>query len=436
MVCCLAATPAWAQEPPTPRPVPGLWTTTSDAAPAIRESGPPLSAYPAELLGLLAPPAERGPLTLTPSIALSAEYNDNVFLDNQRRQSDVIGRFSPGLTLTVNRPAYQVTAGYTVSGELYATESELTDFAKSHALVATGLYRGRRGLTLTVAESFALSRNTNQVGAEGFSSGQRETWSNTVTPGLTWEATRRTSLNLGGTFGVFRSLDAESDSGEATAGAGSTSAGSDSNTYRVHGGVDYTLTRRLTGTAAYEVTYLDFLGEQGNSTTHNPSLGFRYLLTPTLTASASAGPALTQLPGETTLSWAGSARLLQVLQVGSISLEYTRTVSAAGGLGGTSHVQAIAGSLVLPGWERGLVVAFTPRYSVATSVSSRQTSQVDVKALSIPLLVSYQIARYTSVFAEYTFFQQRSGGEASTQGDVDQNRLRFGIQFGYPFNFD
>jgi hypothetical protein len=200
--------------------------------------------------------------------------------------------------------------------------------------------------------------------------------------------------------------------------------------------LEHTLTRRLTGTIGYGLTYLDFLGAQENSTTHTPTLGARYLLTPTLTGTISAGPAFTQLAGSTSVSPAVTARLLQVFQVGTVSLDYTRTVGTAGGLGGTTDTQIFSAGVVLPTWYRGLVVAFTPSYRMATSVSRTQASQVDVKALTVPLAVSYQLARYTSVFAEYTFFQQRTGSSSSVRNDVDQNRLRFGVQFGYPFNFD
>jgi hypothetical protein len=421
-----AATQAWGQEPPAPPAFPGSPPTATTPSPTLWDSGPPITAYPAELLGLLAPPAERGPLTLRPSIAVSEEFNDNVRLNNQTRQWDVITRFSPALTLTVTRPSYQLTAGYTLSSELYAKESDLSDAFKSQAFVATGVYRGMRGLTLTVADSFALNRSTNLVASQGFATGRQETWNNAFTPGLTWQMTPRTSLGLVGTFTVQRFLEA---------GAAST-PGLDSNTYGLQATLEHRLTPRLAGSVGYGITFLDFLGQQDNSTTHTPTLGVRYLVTPTLTASVSGGPAITQLASETSVGPAGSARLVQVLQIGSVSLEYTRAVRVAGGFGGTTDTQTVSGALTLPTWERGLVVAFTPTYSIATSVSRRQASQVDVKALTVPLTVSYQFARYTSVFAEYTFFQQRTGSASSAQADIDQNRLRFGVQFGYPFNFE
>ncbi|TMI24838.1 hypothetical protein E6H30_06415 [Candidatus Bathyarchaeota archaeon] len=69
-------------------------------------------------------------------------------------------------------------------------------------------------------------------------------------------------------------------------------------------------------------------------------------------------------------------------------------------------------------------------------MSSRQSGQVDVWAATLGLAATYQIARLVSVFGGYTFLFQRTGGSSSTQADVDQNVVRFGLQFGYPINFD
>jgi hypothetical protein len=385
------------------------------------------------LLDLLAPPAERGPITLRPSIAASVEYNDNVLLSNETRQWDVITRVSPALTLVVNRPSYRLNAGYTISGELYARDSSLSDASKEQTFVATGLLLATPRLTLTASESFTLSRSTNAVGAQGFAAGRQESWNNTFRPGLTWQATRGTSLGLEATHAVQRSVGGGGESAGNTDGSGT---GSDSDTYTLQSTLGHTLTPRLTGTLGFGVTYLDFLGQQDNSITYTPTLGAIYRVTPTLTATASGGPAITQIAGDTTLSPAGTASLIQVFAIGSVSLEYTRAVHVAGPLGGTTDTQTISGGLVLPTWRRGLIVTLNPAYSMAKSVSKQQASQVDVKALTVSLAANYQLARYTSAFVAYTFFQQRSGGSSAAQTDVDQDRVRFGLQFGYPFNFE
>ena len=165
-------------------------------------------------------------------------------------------------------------------------------------------------------------------------------------------------------------------------------------------------------------------------------LGFSYVLTPTLTATITGGASLTELGGDTFVSPAGTASLVQVLPFGSASLQYNRGVSVAGGFGGTNNTQTVSGTLTLSTLLRGLFVVLSPAYSTSESVGPRRAAQVDVEAVTLNLGATYQIAQYAALFGGYTFFRQRTGGSSSTQVDVDQNRVRFGLQLGYPFNFD
>ena len=423
------ASHARGQEPPPGRPADQPPAPVTEPAPGFQR--PPVGAYPLELLGLLAPPAQRGPVTLTPSISVSEEYNDNLFLNNQDRRWDLITGFSPTITLFVNRPSYQVNGGYSFTAELYERESRLNNALNRQNFFGTGLYRATPRLTLTASETYAVNRNTNLVASQGFSTGRQESLSNTFGPGLTYQMTPGTSLSLGATYGLLRFKGAVTD-GAGTAGG---VTASDSDTYGVQSTLAHELTPRLTGTIGYGFTYLTVQGQE-NSTTHTPTLGGSYRLTPTLTGSVSGGPAITELGGETFVSPAATASLVQGLAFGSASARYARSVSAAGGFGGTTDSQSISGTLTLPTLQRGLLVVFDTTYNTAESVGSRQTDRVDVKSLTLNLAVTYQIASFASVFGGYTFFQQRTTGSSSVQFDADQNRVRFGLQFGYPVNFD
>ena len=420
------ASHARGQEPPPGRPADQPPAPVTEPSPGLQRPGPPVGAYPLELLGLLAPPAQRGPVTLTPSISVSEEYNDNLFLNNQNRQWDLITGFSPTITLFVNRPSYQVSGGYSFTAELYERESRLNNALNRQSFLASGLYRATPRLTLTASDTYALNRNTNLVASQGFATGRQESWSNTFGPGLTYQMTPRTSLSLGATYGLLRFKGAATD-GAATA--------RDSDTYGLQSSLAHVLTPRLTGTIGYGFTYLN-VQEEDNSTTHTPTLGVSYRLTPTLTGSVNGGPAITELGGETFVSPAATASLVQGLAFGSASARYARSVSAAGGFGGTTDTQSVSGTLTLPTLRRGLLVVFDTTYSTAESVSPRQTDRVDVRALTLNLGVTYQIAAFASVFGGYMFFQQRTTGSSTLQIDADQNRVRFGLQFGYPINFD
>jgi len=368
-------------------------------------------------------------VTLTPSISVSEEYNDNIFSDNRNRQWDFITSLSPALTLYVNRPSYQLTAGYSFSADLYAREDRLSNAPDTQNFVATGLYRLTPVLTLTASDAFAFNRNSNQVAAQGFSSGRQKSWSNTFTPGMTWQMTPRNSLSLSAIYGVLR-----------FEGAGT---GVDSDTLGIQSTLTHAFTPRFSGIVAYGFTYLDPQGQkqgqnqgQDVSKTHTATLGFSYVLTPTLTAIVTGGASLTELSGDTFVAPAGTASLVQVLPFGSASLQYNKGVSVAGGFGGTNNTQTVSGTLTLSTLMRGLLVVLSPVYSTSESVGSGRAGQVDVEAITLNLGATYQIARYTALFGGYTFFRQRTGGSSLTQVDADQNRVRFGLQFGYPFNFD
>src|SRR5438034_3965257 len=227
---CLIVSHAWGQEPRPggPReqpPEPG-------PSPTAPSPGPPPAAYPLELLGLLAPPPQRGGVTLTPSITVSEEYNDNIFLNNQPGQWDLITGVTPAMTLYVNRRSYRLSGGVSFTGELYQRESRFNDAFKSQNFVANGFYQAAPQLALTAFDSFARSRNTSLVASRSFATGRQESWTKTFGPGMTWQMTPQSSLDLAATYSLLRFV-----------GAGS---GIDSDTYALLSSLRHVLTPRLT----------------------------------------------------------------------------------------------------------------------------------------------------------------------------------------------
>ena len=416
---CVFGLHAWGQET---RPGGAKDQPSPGAESPVQIPGPSPMNYPVELLRLLAPPDQRGPVTLTPSISISEEYNDNIFLNNQARQWDFITGFSPALTLSINNPTYQLRSGLSFTADVYARESSLNRALDRVNFLLGGLYRATPQLTLNVLDTFSFDQSTNAAsGPQGFTTGRQESWTNIFTPGLTYLVTASTTLNVSATYGAQRFF------GNGT--------GFNSDTYGFQGDLGHVLTRRLTGTLAYGFTYLD-VSSGDNSKTHTPTVGFTYQLTPTLTVAVSGGPAITDIGGQTFVTPAGSASLVQRLQIGTATLQYTRNVAVAGGFGGTTDSQTASGTLLLPAWLRGLVIVLGAAYSTADSVNDREAQQVDVNAVSASVEGSYQIARFVSVFGAYTFLRQRTAGSSSQQNDVNQNRVRFGLQFAYPINFD
>jgi hypothetical protein len=423
LALCVLATPAWGQEAPSRESIPA-----SPAEPAGFTLSPVtvLSTYPVELLGLLGP-AKRGPLTLTPSIAVSEEYNDNIFSSNENRQSDFITEFSPAITLSVNQPSYSLVSGYSATGSLYAKENEFNNVIDHQDFVGNGEYRLTPGLTLTASETFSYSRNTNTVSSQGFSTGREKSWSNNFNPGMTWQMTALNSLNLSAGYDALRFLGNGTGDGIVT--------GTDSDTFTFQGTVGHAFTPRLTASIGYGFTYINIEAEPSSST-HIPTLGFTYQVTRTLDVALSGGPAITLIGGDTSVTGAGNASIVQKLPFGSAALQYSQGVSAAGGFGSTSNTGVATGTLTVSTLLRDLFLVLSPAYSWAKSVSSQQANQTDVNTFTLALGATYQIFPLTKLFGSYTFLYQRTGGASSSQVDVDQNRVRFGVQLGYPINFD
>ena len=363
---------------------------------------------------LFNPPAHQGWITLTPSLTLSAEYNDNLFLTGRDRRDDVVFALTPGLTLSMRRPSYRFATGFYTSGELYLNEDELSDFGKSTRFFADWFYQMSPSVTFALNDDFIFSRDTNAITSSGVSAGLQNSWRNIITPSVRWQATPNTGLGL---FGSYTILRFEQNTFDLR----------DSDTFRLGLTADHRLTARLTGLASIEGAYLDVSGEP-SAWTVTPRAGLSYDVSPTLRLFGTAGPTFIERDGNTTVTPAVAVGLTQTFKFGLLQVGYDRAVVAE--TIGISDRHAFFGSLVVPTLLRGLRFEFNPRYSIVEPEGS--SSGDTVNTLSLNLTAKYQIVRNISAIASYTFFNQTF--ERRGNPDINQNRLFFGLQYAYPIS--
>jgi len=362
----------------------------------------------------------RGPFVLIPTLTLAEEYNDNVLLDNNNRKSDWISYASPGVRLLMEGAGHRVSGGYFFTAEKHVEETEFDNVFRTQGAFFEGRWTLNPVWTFTLSDILSVSDFTNVSSAQGISSGRTRSVGNSLSPGATWQLAPRSTLTFLGSYTLQRFETANSQ---------------DSNVYRLGATYGYDFTRRFKGTIGYDVTYIDIERQRG-TTAQTPRLGFVYQFTPTLTMTANAGP--TFISGrEDTITASGSATLTQRLSFGSASLSYNRDVAVAGGLGGPTENQVIAGVLRVTTLARGLAVDLAPSYTMSKSVGNEG---IDVKSLTVILRAGYQITSWLTGIASYNFFHQRSDTTVTTNGvtvtDVDQNRVFLGLQFGYPIRRD
>lgn len=361
----------------------------------------------------------RGPIVLYPTLTLTGEYNDNIFLNNNRKQSDFVLGISPGVRLVLESPTYRWAAGYSFTAEKYADHSELDSAFQRQHFFLTGLYRVDPRVTLTLSEVFLENNNSNLVSEEGISVGRRTSRSNSLSPGLTWQFAPRTSLNASLGYTLQR-YDDES--------------ASDSDVYRVTGDINHDFTSRLTGIAGYEFRYID-VQDQVGTTTHTPRVGVSYRFTPTLTGLVIAGPTFRVTKHESGVSPYVNANITNLFAWGSVSAYFNHYVGVAGGLGGSTENTSIGGLLQVTTLLRNLVLEAAPRYGISKSIGN--TGNIDVKSFTLDLRAAYRFNTWLAAVGGYRFYYQRSDTVSSSLAtDVDQNRVFVGVQFGWPMKFD
>lgn len=369
----------------------------------------------------------RAPLMLTPSIGVLEEYDDNVRLDNDRRDWDVVTALTPRLRLTGESQTWRVDAAYDVQARLYARDQDRNEAFDRQTFTLDTSYQVNPTLGVSVTDSFSFETGVNPFGSDTIATGRDRSWSNIIRPAVSARLDRLTTASggVGWTIARFEREDAF-----------------DSDTYRADASIDRVITRRLRGTAAYEFALFD-IRRAPDVTTHTPRLGVRYEFTPTLLGSVTGGPSLEfEHGGDDRISPAVAASVTQRFAWGSGSMFYDRAVGLAGPLGGTTDNQTIGASVALTRLLRGLTIEFAPRYSTFEG-ENETIGVIDVTSISIPLQATYQIAPWFGLVGGYSFLHQRSASRiisttlrTSLNRDVDQNRVFFGVQVGYPIPFD
>lgn len=367
-------------------------------------------------------PTIRAPLTLTPSLTVSEEYNDNILLNNRDKRHDFITGFTPGLTLTAEDPLYRLSLGYNFTAEIYARDPDRNAAFNRHNFSLDSLYRVSPQVTLSLTDSFTFSTDTNLIAAEGVSTGRDRSFSNSVTPGASWQVTPLTTLRLFGSNTIQRFEN---------------EALRESDVYRADVSVERRLTPRLSGVLGYQFGYFD-IEREDITTVHTPRVGGTYRFTETLTGSAAVGPSIVVRDGDNKIVPTAAANATQRLRFGSVGVFYEGLVGTAGGLGGTTLNQSFGGSVQVTTLMRGLVLDVGPRY---TTLDSIHNDSIDVDALTVPLRARYRFTEWMTGIASYTFYLQRADTTVRTNGsslanDVDQNRVYVGLQFGYPIKLD
>jgi hypothetical protein len=366
----------------------------------------------------------RAPITLTPTITVTEEFNDNVFLDNRNRQWDLITGFTPGLVFNWEGPTYRLAAGYSFTAEIFTRDPTLSRAFDRQSFTLDSFYKVDPTLTLSLSDALSVDTNTNLISREGIATGRSLGYGNTLAPSVEWRFAELWTARATASYTLqrFGSSDLEN-----------------SDVYRIDTTVLRRMSSRLSASLGYEFAFFDIQGEE-HSTVHTPRVGFTYQVTETIDVAVSGGPSfeIRERSGER-VTPAVRASVNQRVFFGSWGLSFDRSIGTAGGLGGTTDNTSVGANVQVITLLKGLVVSLSPSYTMAKSPDDHR---IDIKAFTVPLQATYRLTPYMALVGAYQFFHQRSDSTERTRSgdliarDADQDRVWVGVQFGYPIKFD
>jgi len=361
---------------------------------------------------------------LTPSLRLSESYDDNIFGTSTNRETDFITRVMPGLDGGYRSDPFTLTATGGFESDIFAKNSQLNDPTTGWNAGLNVQYLPTRNWTLGLNINYYETKNLTSFNqglinvnllnplnpANTIQFGRQRTTLLSASGSAAYQISPRTSAN--GSFGYTYS----------------TLEGGASNTaYTTQLGLSHQITAVDTGT----FNYLNNVFDSPNSPTtvvNSPTIGWIRQFSPATTLNVSAGPSFV----EGSVYPAVNALLTHQFKifdvVATASLRYSYSQGFVVGEGGAQNVQSGAATITAEP-IRSLLLSLVLGASKYDSINERTAPTVTT--YGVALVATYQILRWLSARASYTFnYQEQSGG------NIPHSVLSLGLEARYPIRVD
>lgn len=326
-------------------------------------------------------------ITLSPSLTVSEEYDDNVLLSPTNEQSDFVTSISPALRLTIAEHPWTVRAAAALRGVYYADRSELNSTLDNRQGSLAIEFRPTPSFTASLTDTFVRSLDPGEVDPEaGIITGRFASTRNTVTPAVSYQLDPLTHIGIQYSFSIIRSDSALAE---------------ESDTHEAGLSVRRQFTPRTSGTLRY--TFSRFRPGDGPARdAHLPKVGLIHALSPTIQISADAGPLLIERSdGSTEITAGGSLRYEQEFRRARFALAYDRSARVAGVTGETATSQSLTATLTLSA-TRELTLGLESGVRVTEAADAASDFLVYTAAIRL----DYQLLQWLSLSGGYRYLRQ------------------------------
>jgi hypothetical protein len=344
-------------------------------------------------------------ITISPSLTLSEEYDDNILLSPTDRQSDFVTSVSPGLRLAITDYPVTVTAAASVRAVYYARRSDLNSSTDNREGSLAIEFRPTPRLTASLTDTVVRSFDPAEVDPEtGIITGRFASTRNILSPVVSYQLTPLTRVRALYAFSVFRS-----DSPLVE----------DSDTHEAGLSVEREFTPRTSGTLRYTFSRFRVEGALARDA-HLPRVGLSYALSPTIRVSADAGPLfLERSDGSIESTVGGSLEYTQEFQHGRLAIAYDRSARLAGVIGEGVTSQSFTARVSLS-FSRDA----TLRLESGVGATESPDTAVDFLVYTAVIRLDYRILRWLSLSGGYRYLRQ---DDRTGPLDLERNSVFLGL---------
>lgn len=341
---------------------------------------------------------------LTPSLRLSEEFDDNVFVTSSGQRADLITRFTPGVEVGYHSEPFTLLARSSFDAEIYADNSQLDDAAARKYAALEFKYLPYRLLTLSLDAAYIdTTTPTGLTGAAGVQLARSHATELVAVPIAAYQLTARDLLKLRYSF----SRD-------------TLEGGPTFYVHRIEPSVAHQFTAIDTGLLSYRASVFQTEGLRTVSS-HAPTIGWSRQLTPVTSITLQAGP---RFIDDGSVEPEAHGRLEHAFKVARVALDYLRTDGIRLGSSGPIEVETISASVEMEPLKL-LTVKVGPSYT--RSFGGVLERAPTIRVYGIGMSAAYPINKWLTARAAYSFAYQQQDGP-----DIHHNLVTLSLEAAYP----
>lgn len=355
--------------------------------------------------------------TIEPSLSLSEEYNDNIFLDHTDRVDDFITYISPAIDFSVLSATSELKIGYAPTFSLYKSNNDLNETA--HQFSLNGNFTLSNRLKFTIIDTFLRSSELSDIRTIETIGPINERLTlqyNTLSGNFSYRLRENLSYILGVSY---QNTDYKEEGPDV----------SEVKTYSGNMGLDYKRSERTTFLVNAQYTQYDYRPES-DATQQDYTLGVTYRLTPTFTSLIKGGITIVEIE-DTEVSdtlFNGGIDLTKTFERGEAVLSLRQ--SAIGGTEGEplryrSAIVRVSKTLIEK-WTVSLSGSYSNYKSIGTN--NENTDEALFKAN-----LAYNFTPWAKLrpilTLSYSYFD--SNDKINNRNDYYNNIILFALKLGY-----